>query len=786
MWALRTALWTSFVLAAACVDPRRCSTEGQCLVGERCDTSVGFCVLAQDGGPADSALCEQVECPEESECRADSGAGPACELRFQEIVLAPGDAGPHGAAVDLLLTAELRVRPGFARVGFPRELPFYVSPSGTFESGQLASDGRGGSYSGRVVGVAPTGQDSSWTVHVEAFDGGLHADTFFRTDTRPPVVTVTVAAAPGRPYEPGIGVVDPHPDYSSAYKRVEEAVVRVTADEPIDVGPGSFASPLDAVATERWTCPQELPCGDEPTCRCFGLKLWRLPMPAFRGVFQVRLERASDAAGNAAASVDAGTELRVTRWGWARDVGPRGPGQRPLAPVVAGTSGVVLVAHGPPAPGGVPLTALRQTGERLAGFTAPGLAGAEVTAPPVAAASAFLLALRRGDAGMLTSLSPRSGGVVNEHCIEPGGGYEQPLVLGDLSVDGGALETVFGPVSHAAAPEARVRAWVRTTTLGDACHDVAVVRSEGGRWALQVAGGRGAVYAVASDRDPSSVPADLRSFSVHRLGWSRDALDGGTGPWLAAEHRVHARTRMWADSLALSGAHLVIGASISADASLGLALSPHAGSSTTFHVASSVTAPRWTAPLVLGLARLASGGRLDVLHVPATGGGHIGRAVMSLDFSHPPSASSDGAFAEPGWFSAPAPVRWDLDAVVRAAPLLGTGGLMYVGQESGELSVLDVASTNTVWALEGGVHGIGGPVDGPVNIDVLRDATGQRLCGAVGRGGILYVPSTMAGRLYAMYVDSEGIDATAPWPRFRHDPANTGNPDRSLAEWTCP
>jgi hypothetical protein len=57
-------------------------------------------------------------------------------------------------------------------------------------------------------------------------------------------------------------------------------------------------------------------------------------------------------------------------------------------------------------------------------------------------------------------------------------------------------------------------------------------------------------------------------------------------------------------------------------------------------------------------------------------------------------------------------------------------------------------------------------------------------CGAfVGPLGVLYVGS-VSGSLYALVVDSPGLDSTAPWPKYQHDVRNTGNPTTPIQ--SCP
>jgi len=50
-------------------------------------------------------------------------------------------------------------------------------------------------------------------------------------------------------------------------------------------------------------------------------------------------------------------------------------------------------------------------------------------------------------------------------------------------------------------------------------------------------------------------------------------------------------------------------------------------------------------------------------------------------------------------------------------------------------------------------------------------------------GGSLYVGS-LSGNMFAVVVDSPGLDSTAPWPKYQHDVRNTGNPTTPIQ--SCP
>ena len=49
--------------------------------------------------------------------------------------------------------------------------------------------------------------------------------------------------------------------------------------------------------------------------------------------------------------------------------------------------------------------------------------------------------------------------------------------------------------------------------------------------------------------------------------------------------------------------------------------------------------------------------------------------------------------------------------------------------------------------------------------------------------GVLYAATT-SGKVFAVIVDSPGLDPAAPWPRYQHDARNTGNPATPITN--CP
>jgi hypothetical protein len=113
------------------------------------------------------------------------------------------------------------------------------------------------------------------------------------------------------------------------------------------------------------------------------------------------------------------------------------------------------------------------------------------------------------------------------------------------------------------------------------------------------------------------------------------------------------------------------------------------------------------------------------------------------------------------------------------APLVAGNSILTVSTQ-GDLSLLTPAGARQ-WNASGGVTAFGAVSVSPT-LDVNRNGAGNKQCG---RPGVLYVVSN-TGTVTSFLVDAPGLDGTAAWPKFQHDPANSGNAAMSLQPWTCP
>jgi hypothetical protein len=114
---------------------------------------------------------------------------------------------------------------------------------------------------------------------------------------------------------------------------------------------------------------------------------------------------------------------------------------------------------------------------------------------------------------------------------------------------------------------------------------------------------------------------------------------------------------------------------------------------------------------------------------------------------------------------------------ISVSPLLGAGGRLYSVDGMGTLSTWQAEDLSASWSirLEPSTY-----VTAP-NLDCSRDANGEK---QFGRPGVLYY-GTQTASVYAVVVDSPGLDVGAQWPMYLHDPRHTSNAQTGMAEFGC-
>ncbi|HEY3587815.1 MAG TPA: hypothetical protein VGK85_11710, partial [Myxococcaceae bacterium] len=133
-----------------------------------------------------------------------------------------------------------------------------------------------------------------------------------------------------------------------------------------------------------------------------------------------------------------------------------------------------------------------------------------------------------------------------------------------------------------------------------------------------------------------------------------------------------------------------------------------------------------------------------------------------------------GLEASPSLYSTPVSLapgsRTSIAEAVVGTPVAGEGGLVYLATFGGALEAR-LAPSTLKWT------GSLGADESFLNSPTIG-------CGpSGGYVGVLYVGS-LTGNLFAVIVDSRGLDRTSSWPKYQHDVRNTGNPTTPIQ--SCP
>ncbi|QRK13285.1 PQQ-like beta-propeller repeat protein [Archangium violaceum] len=113
-----------------------------------------------------------------------------------------------------------------------------------------------------------------------------------------------------------------------------------------------------------------------------------------------------------------------------------------------------------------------------------------------------------------------------------------------------------------------------------------------------------------------------------------------------------------------------------------------------------------------------------------------------------------------------------------SSPIVGASGLLYTASatgpsaSSGEVSAWSTDNLALHWRLSDSV----GRAQATPALDCARGPDGAP---TEAPKGVLYVPS-IDGKMYALVVDSAGLERNAPWPKFQRDARNTGNTETPI------
>ena len=115
--------------------------------------------------------------------------------------------------------------------------------------------------------------------------------------------------------------------------------------------------------------------------------------------------------------------------------------------------------------------------------------------------------------------------------------------------------------------------------------------------------------------------------------------------------------------------------------------------------------------------------------------------------------------------------------VSRGAPAIARNAIYVADSTSNMLSARDRSTLNPLWTVN---NFNGGFFEASIALDCSRDGGAPSLS----RPGVLYVPDN-AQNLFCFVTDSAGIDVNALWPKYQHDPRNTGNQQTPLSQFGC-
>lgn len=509
------------------------------------------------------------------------------------------------------------------------------------------------------------------------------------------------------------------------WKKSEVATVRLVSNRDLLAAPLPVDFNNPAAVSGPATCAEAC---DAPRCYCFAVNLAQLPLAqsdsgALYGAAPVSLSRPlTDVLGNSG-TADAGL-VPVTRLKWTREVSSGGASV-PTA-IALSPEGVILVgvstALEPPLGPSV-LTAISSDGGQNWQISSDDA----ITAGPIVATKGVYYATRNSGASTsAVRLNPFIG--LPSSCASLG---TNPTYIGDMAL---------------AAPGANESPLVVADdgTLTSRCN-------ASGSSALAGGLGSSKTPTVVVEGDAAYVAAKPARSTI----WKFDGLDG----FPAAQGTKTVGSLLSTTNLFLASPDSVGGGGFTG----GVFVFSDSGGSLDAGATTNDAPGSFTGgAAVVGPGTSAS----EAVVFYGDSGGYVRSVVVST------AGPSFGARGTPVYQSG------SVDFSV-AAPVVGQGGHLYVVGGDSSVRVLTSSPLTEEWRWIAP-----GPIRAQLNLDKNRDAASP--CGA-GQPGVLYalVSADSKTSVYAILVDSQGVDAAAPWPRYQHNPANTGNRATGLDSWIC-
>ncbi|WP_375773432.1 PQQ-binding-like beta-propeller repeat protein [Archangium gephyra] len=676
--------------------------------------------------------CKQdAECPEQQFCHTE--VKQCFSSRYSDLkILTLGENAVVGGA-PIQIQARLELESG-ANPVYPPQLNLTVTPaSGGTPTTVTLSRTAEGTYSAEWT---PPPGEGTYTLQVaHPASWGPTRSVQVTVDRTAPALAVQVPEA--QPATPKDGFSYADPMAGSAWVRDQTVTVLVESDSA-DIDP---ASPRVVVRGHNGDTDvtdlavrQVTPC-TKTYCGEVDVPLWRPGLEAFRGTFQIELA-AKDRVGNERSATGS---IPVTRWKWAFD-GASGPilstpaiGEKGTVYFgTSGTNGKVFALN----PEGTP---------KWEAPLGPVSGSPTVGRAPDGTERIYVGAAPATSGGVLFSLNGNTGNTISQ-CPEAGRNLGWGPILSGTTL----FDSTLGPGLPATETAMAFSHRSAVIILGPDVNRCGSLGSFGTMPGSSVLSrGLDVYYSSAYPPDPP-----FEQFMITALNFTLGTSSAKEG-YSVPEPRAPVTSMAFAQTG--TETYLLTAEGESSSNSGGIqAFDAERGNNATWNYPSSFSGVAPVRNLALG-----AGNVLFFGHEVATGSAPL--TAIDL-FATAPRLSVPNAGSFPG------------------GPVLGAGGALYTASATGpaagigEVSAWGSNNLTLRWKLSDSV----GRAQATPSLDCARQADGTP---AAQSKGVLYVPA-LDGRLYALVVDSPGLDKNAPWPKYQRDARNTGNSGTPITN--CP